>query len=51
VLAGVPSLVYEHAGLWNGAMGLWNTAFVEVPDFTFNPAKSLADLWSPGHRP
>ena len=51
VLAGVPSLVYEHPGLWNGAMGLWNTAFVEVPDFTFNPAKSLADLWSPGHRP
>jgi len=51
VLAGVPSLLYEHAGLWNGAMGLWNTAFVEVPDFTFNPAKSLADLWSPGHRP
>jgi hypothetical protein len=51
VLGGVPSLVYEHPGLWNGAMGLWNTAFVEVPDFTFNPAKSLADLWSPGHRP
>ena len=51
VLTGVPSLVYEHPGLWNGAMGLWNTAFVEVPDFTFNPAKSLADLWSPRHRP
>ena len=51
VLAGVPSLVYEHPGLWNGAMGLWNTAFVEVPDFTFNPVKSLSDLWTPGHRP
>ncbi len=51
VLAGVPSLLYEHPGLWNGAMGLWNTAFVEVPDFTFNPVKSLADLWAPGHRP
>ena len=51
VLAGVPSLVYEHPGLWNGAMGLWNTAFVEIPDFTFNPVKSIADLWNPGHRP
>jgi hypothetical protein len=51
VLAGVPSLVYEHPGLWNGAMGLWNTAFIEVPDFTFNPVKSLADLWTSGHRP
>ncbi len=51
VLAGVPSLVYEHPGLWNGAMGLWNTAFVEIPDFTFNPVKSMADLWAPAHRP
>ncbi|MDA1184224.1 MAG: DUF4301 family protein [Acidobacteria bacterium] len=51
VLAGTPSRIYEHPGLWNGAMGLWNTAFVEVPDFTFNPVKSLADLWAPGHRP
>jgi hypothetical protein len=50
VLAGVPSLVYEHPGLWNGAMGLWNTAFVEIPDFAFNPAKSIGDLWTPGHR-
>ena len=51
VLAGVPSLIYEHPGLWNGAMGLWNTAFVEIPDFAFNPVKSMADLWAPGHRP
>ena len=51
VLAGVPSLIYEHPGLWNGAMGLWNTAFVEIPDFTFNPVKSMADLWAPAHRP
>lgn len=51
LLAGVPSLVYEHPGLWNGAMGLWNTALVEVPDFTFNPVKSMADLWAHGHRP
>ena len=51
VLAGVPSFIYEQPGLWNGAMGLWNTAFVEIPDFTFNPVKSMADLWAPGHRP
>ena len=50
VLAGVPSLLYEHPGLWNGAMGMWNTAFVEIPDFAFNPVKSIADLWTPGHR-
>jgi uncharacterized protein DUF4301 len=49
-LGGVPSLVYEHPGLWNGGMGLWNTVFVEVPGFTFNPVKSLADLWTEGHR-
>jgi hypothetical protein len=50
VLAGVPSLLYEHPGLWNGAMGLWNTVFVEIPDFAFNPVKSISDLWSSGHR-
>jgi Domain of unknown function (DUF4301) len=49
-LGGVPSLVYEHPGLWNGGMGLWNTVFIEVPGFTFNPVKSLADLWTEGHR-
>jgi hypothetical protein len=50
VVGGTPSLVYEHPGLWNGGMGLWNTVFLEVPAATFNPVKSLADLWSPGHR-
>lgn len=50
VLGGVPSLLYEHPGLWNGAMGLWNTLFVEIPDFAFNPVKSVSDLWSSGHR-
>jgi hypothetical protein len=49
-LAGVPSLIYEHPGLWNGSMAFWNTVFVEVPDFTFNPVKSLSDLWSARHR-
>jgi hypothetical protein len=51
VVGGVPSAVYEHPGLWNGGMGLWNTIFVEVPGFIFNPVKSLADLWTPAHRP
>jgi hypothetical protein len=50
-LGGVPSLVYEHPGLWNGGMGLWNTLFVEVPDIAFNPVKSISDLWATGHRP
>ena len=50
VLSGVPSLLYEHPGLWNGAMGSWNTVFAEIPDFSFNPVKSIADLWSSGHR-
>lgn len=50
VVGGVPSLVYEHPGLWNGSMALWNTLFVEIPDVVFNPVKSLADLWAPGHR-
>ena len=40
----------ELPGLWNGGMANWNTVFVEVPLFTFNPAKSLSDLISPGHQ-
>lgn len=50
VVGGVSSAVYEHPGLWNGGMGLWNTIFVDVPGFIFNPVKSLADLWTPAHR-
>jgi hypothetical protein len=50
VLYGVPSLLYEHPGLWNGAMALWNTVFVEIPSFVFNPVKTLSDLRSFGHR-
>lgn len=49
-VGGVSSAVYEHPGLWNGGMGLWNTIFVDVPGFIFNPVKSLADLWTPAHR-
>jgi hypothetical protein len=48
-LNGVPSLLYEHPGLWNGLMALWNTVFVEIPDFAFNPVKSLSDLLNPRH--
>jgi hypothetical protein len=48
-VAGVPLIAYEHPGLWNGGMAFWNTLFVEVPKFVFNPVKSLADLASAGH--
>jgi hypothetical protein len=49
-VGGAPLKAYEHPGLWNGGMALWNTVFVEVPELAFNPVKSLADLASPGHR-
>jgi len=48
---GVRTRVYEHPGLWNGGMARWLTLFVEIPEFTFNPVKSLSDLLKPGHRP
>jgi len=48
---GVPSRVYEHPGLWNGGMDRWLTLFVEIPERSFNPVKSLSDLLGPGHRP
>lgn len=40
----------ELPGLWNGAMAKWNTIFVEIPDFTFNPVKTVFDLLRPQHR-
>ena len=40
----------EWPGLWNGAMALWNTVFVEVPVSTFNPVKTVNDLLRPGHQ-
>ncbi len=43
--------VLEHPGLWNGAMALWNTVFVEVPITTFNPVKTIDDLLRPQHLP
>jgi hypothetical protein len=40
----------ELPGLWNGGMAYWNTVFVEIPEETFNPVKSINDLLRPGHR-
>lgn len=40
----------ELPGLWNGAMAFWNTIFVEVPLFTFNPVKTVNDLLKPAHQ-
>lgn len=41
----------ELPGLWNGAMSDWNTVFVEVPLDTFNPVKTVNDLYRPQHQP
>ena len=43
--------VLEHPGLWNGSMARWNTVFVEVPNATFNPVKTIDDLLRPQHLP
>lgn len=45
-----PIRVYERPGLWNGSMAHWNTIFVEVPLFTFNPVKTVNDLLKPAHQ-
>lgn len=45
-----PLKALEHPGLWNGAMHIWNTLFVEVPLSTFNPVKNVNDLLKEGHR-
>jgi hypothetical protein len=36
--------ILERPGLWNGAMALWLTRFVEVPNATFAPVKTVMDL-------
>ena len=41
----------ELPGLWNGAMGRWNTVFVEVPITTFSPVKTVLDLLRREHQP
>lgn len=43
------AVVLEHPGLWNGGMADWLTLFVEVPLYTFNPVKTVNDLFRPVH--
>ena len=43
-------LALELPGLWNGAMSNWNTIFIEVPLETFNPVKTVNDLFRPQHQ-
>ncbi|MGQ9919939.1 MAG: DUF4301 family protein [Desulfobacca sp.] len=40
----------ELPGLWNGGMSAWITVFVEVPEVTFNPTKTVWDLLRPEHQ-
>jgi hypothetical protein len=47
---GKPLKALERPGLWNGAMAGWNTVFVEVPDATFAPVKTVLDLLRPEHQ-
>jgi hypothetical protein len=48
---GRPLKALERPGLWNGAMADWNTVFIEVPDATFAPVKTVLDLLRPEHQP
>jgi hypothetical protein len=48
--AGRPLRALERPGLWNGAMAGWNTLFVEVPNETFAPVKTVLDLLRPEHQ-
>jgi hypothetical protein len=47
---GRPIKALERPGLWNGAMAGWNTVFVEVPDATFAPVKTVLDLLRAEHQ-
>lgn len=47
---GKPLQALELPGLWNGAMSDWNTIFVEVPLSTFNPVKTVNDLFREQHQ-
>jgi hypothetical protein len=47
---GRPLRALERPGLWNGAMAGWNTLFVEVPNATFAPVKTVLDLLRPEHQ-
>lgn len=39
----------ELPGLWNGSMANWNTLFVEIPNETFSPVKTVLDLLNEAH--
>ncbi|MES1244919.1 MAG: DUF4301 family protein [Acidobacteriota bacterium] len=47
---GRPLKALERPGLWNGAMAGWNTVFIEIPDATFAPVKTVLDLLRPEHQ-
>jgi hypothetical protein len=47
---GRPVKALERPGLWNGSMAGWNTVFVEVPEATFAPVKTVLDLLRPEHQ-
>jgi hypothetical protein len=49
-LDGTDIQVLELPGLWNGGMADWITVFVEVPQATFSPVKSVYDLLRPEHQ-
>jgi hypothetical protein len=40
----------ELPGLWNGSMARWITVFVETPQITFNPVKTINDLLRDEHQ-
>jgi len=42
--------ILEWPGLWNGAMAKWHSIFVEVPDYTFSPVKTVNDLIKKPHQ-
>lgn len=44
---GKPIRILERPGLWNGAMAHWLTRFIEVPNSTFAPVKTVMDLLKP----
>jgi len=39
--------ILERPGLWNGGMAHWLTRFVEMPNTTFAPVKTVLDLLKP----
>lgn len=43
-------LASERPGLWNGGMADWITIFVEVPEQTFTPVKTVNDLLRASHQ-